>query len=224
MEFLQKGLQNLSIQFLPFLIAVIVHEWGHGRMALKWGDTTARDEGRLTFDPIPHIDVIGTVVLPAMMFMTGSSFLFGWAKPVPIDPRRFTKYRPGLFWVSVAGVLMNSVVATLSAAIYIGARIWIPQSSPYYDPVSQMAMFSITINYALAVFNLLPIPPLDGSKVVESFLSYQAMQKYEQFARFGFLILLALMFTGALSILSIPIYFLSEITVRLVGALFYAFL
>jgi Zn-dependent protease len=87
-----------------------------------------------------------------------------------------------------------------------------------------MAMFSITINYALAVFNLLPIPPLDGSKVVESFLSYQAMQKYEQFARFGFLILLALMFTGALSILSIPIYFLSEITVRLVGALFYVFL
>ena len=224
MDLIQKGLQNLSIQFLPFLIAVIVHEWGHGRMALAWGDGTAKEQGRLTLDPIPHIDILGTLILPAVMFMTGSHFLFGWAKPVPINPRRFSKYRPGLFWVSVAGVLMNSAVATLSAAIYVAARIWLPEKSPYFDPVTQMAMFSITINYALAVFNLLPIPPLDGSKVVESFLSYTAMQKYEQIARYGGFILLALMFTGALSILSVPIFFLSELTVRLVGALFYVFL
>ena len=95
---LQEGLQRLGYQFVPFLLAVVGHEFGHGLMAYYWGDHTAEDSGRLTLNPIPHLDPIGTVLFPIINMVSGIPILFGWAKPVPIDPKRFTKFRPGLFW------------------------------------------------------------------------------------------------------------------------------
>src|SRR5688572_20553742 len=98
----QEGLQRLGYQFVPFLLAVVGHEFGHGLVAYWWGDKTAQEAGRLTLNPIPHLDPIGTVAFPMINMVAGFPIMFGWAKPVPIDPRRFSKFRPGLFWVSVA--------------------------------------------------------------------------------------------------------------------------
>jgi Zn-dependent protease len=97
------NIQDLSIQFVPFMMAVIFHEFAHGYIANKWGDPTAKDSGRLTLNPIPHIDLIGTIVFPIIIMVTGLNVLFGWAKPVPINPTRFRKYRPGLFLGVVCG-------------------------------------------------------------------------------------------------------------------------
>src|SRR5690349_5324321 len=107
MESLDVNIQRLAIQFVPFLMAVVFHEFAHGFVAHTWGDDTAKDSGRLTLNPTPHMDLFGTLIFPIIFMLSGSSVLFGWAKPVPINPTRFRKYRPGLFWVSCAGVLMN---------------------------------------------------------------------------------------------------------------------
>src|SRR5450756_2573503 len=111
MDGLQEGIQRLGYQFVPFLLAVVGHEFGHGLMAYYWGDHTAKDDGRLTLNPIPHIDMVGTIIFPIINMLSGINMLIGWAKPVPIDPRRFRKYRPGLFWVAVAGPLSNFIMA-----------------------------------------------------------------------------------------------------------------
>lgn len=214
-----EGLRKLSIQLVPFMMAVVFHEFAHGWVANRWGDPTAKDEGRLTLNPVPHIDPIGTLLFPIINMVAGINLLIGWAKPVPINPSRFRKYRPGLFWVSIAGVSMNFILAMFSAALYCALRVWAPDFY-FSEPLQDMAISGLTINYALGIFNLIPIPPLDGSKIVESFLSYNATRKYEKLAQYSFFILIALMFTGALSILSVPIRFMAEITLYGMATLF----
>ncbi|MFN7685398.1 MAG: site-2 protease family protein [Oligoflexia bacterium] len=205
------SIQRLALQIVPFFMAVIFHEVAHGWVANQWGDSTAKDQGRLTFNPMPHLDVVGTVILPVLMMSTGSGLLFGWAKPVPIDPSRFRKFRPGLFWVSAAGPLMNFLLATVSAFGFALMNRFLPESFSLSEPLVGMAYISVSLNFSLGIFNLLPIPPLDGSKIIESFLSYTALRKYEALAQYGFWILLALLMTGALSILSSPITFLTRL-------------
>jgi Zn-dependent protease len=205
------SIQRLALQIVPFFMAVIFHEVAHGWVANQWGDSTAKDQGRLTFNPMPHLDVVGTVILPVLMMSTGSGLLFGWAKPVPIDPSRFRKFRPGLFWVSAAGPLMNFLLATVSAFGFALMNRFLPESFSLSEPLVGMAYISVSLNFSLGIFNLLPIPPLDGSKIIESFLSYTALRKYEALAQYGFWILLALLMTGALSILSGPITFLTRL-------------
>ena len=217
----EEGFRTLSIQFVPFVMAVVFHEYAHGWVANRWGDPTARDQGRITLNPIPHMDLIGTIVFPIIMMVTGMHLLFGWAKPVPINPARFRKYRPGLFWVSIAGVGMNCILAVISAALFCSIRLWMPTDFFLTEPLMGMCLASVTVNYALAVFNLIPIPPLDGSKVVQSFLSLKATRRYESMARFSTLILLALIWTGATSILSYPILFFRNITLYGMAALFH---
>src|SRR3954470_13356393 len=102
-----ENIQSLSIQFVPFVMAVVFHEYAHGFIANRWGDNTAKAAGRLTLNPVPHIDVLGTLIFPIVNMLSGMSLLFGWARPVPINPSRFRKYRAGLFWVSIAGPGMN---------------------------------------------------------------------------------------------------------------------
>ncbi len=211
----------LSIQLVPFIMAVVFHEYAHGYVAKTWGDTTAKDAGRLTLNPIPHMDLMGTVVFPVIMMLSGINILFGWAKPVPINPTRFKKYRHGLFWVSLAGPGMNFLLAVLSAAVFCGIRLWVPQTFYLYEPLIGMAYVSVSLNYALGIFNLIPLPPLDGSKMVESFLSYQATRKYESISRFSLLILLGLMFTGAFSVIAYPITYCSDLTLSLMAYLFH---
>ncbi len=212
MEQVGQIIQRLSIQIIPFLMAVVFHEFAHGFIAHRWGDSTAKDQGRLTLNPIPHMDPLGTVFFPLIMMATGTGLLFGWAKPVPINPSRFKKFRPGLFWVSLAGPGMNFLLATLSAFGFVGLQIWMSPEFYLFEPLVAMAYVSVSLNFALGIFNLIPLPPLDGSKIVESFLPYTAMQKYEAVARYSFFILMGLMLTGAFSILSVPIAFFTKLT------------
>jgi Zn-dependent protease len=213
------NIQRLALQIVPFFMAVIFHEVAHGWVANRWGDSTAKDYGRLTFNPVPHMDLMGTVILPIVMMVSGSGILFGWAKPVPIDPSRFKKFRPGLFWVSAAGPIMNFILAGFSALGFALMNKYLPESFSLAEPLTGMAYISVSLNFSLGIFNLLPIPPLDGSKIIESFLPYNALRQYEQFAQYSFWILLALLMTGALSILSGPILFLSKLFLGLAVAL-----
>lgn len=215
------SIQRMALQIVPFFMAVIFHEVAHGWVANRWGDSTAKDYGRLTLNPVPHMDLMGTVILPIMMMSMGTGVLFGWAKPVPIDPSRFKKFRPGLFWVSVAGPMMNFILAAVSAFAFALLNKYMPENFYLTEPLTGMAYISVSLNFSLGIFNLLPIPPLDGSKIIESFLPYNALRKYEQFAQYSFWILMALLLTGALSILSGPIMFFTKlclgIAVRVVG-------
>lgn len=215
MEPFAEGLQRLGYQFVPFLLAVVGHEVGHGMMANFWGDTTAKDQGRLTLNPIPHLDYVGTLLFPIINMVSGVNLLFGWAKPVPIDPRRFRKFRPGLFWVAMAGPLSNFILAFLCAFVLCLMVRYVNPNFSLFKELSTMLEVGVFINYGLGFFNLLPIPPLDGSKVIESMLPYPAMQKYEQFAKYSIFILLALMFTGAIQFLNGPIVFLATSTLKI---------
>lgn len=217
---LSRNIQILSIQFVPFVMAVVFHEVAHGFIALKWGDQTAQKEGRLTLNPIPHMDPIGTVLFPLINMLTGTSFLFGWARPVPINPSRFRKYRPGLFWVSLAGPGMNFILAFISAITFHAIRAWMPAQFYLYEPFMAMAYVSVSLNFALAIFNLIPLPPLDGSKIIEAFLPYHAAQKYEALSQYSFFILMALLLSGAFTILSYPIGFCTNVTLFLTDRLF----
>jgi Zn-dependent protease len=215
-----QNIQLLSIQMVPFIMAVVFHEVAHGWVANKWGDTTAKDAGRLTLNPIPHLDPIGTVLFPMINMLFGFNALIGWAKPVPIDPRRFKKYRPGLFWVSFAGPGMNVLLAVLSAAVLCAIARFVPRDFYLFEPLLQMANVSILLNFWLAAFNMIPLPPLDGSKIVESFLSYEATRKYESISQYSFLILMGLLLSGALGFLSGPIFAAKTFTLNTMATLF----
>jgi len=215
-----ERMQLLSIQLVPFIMAVVSHEYAHGWVAHKWGDKTAAQQGRLTLNPIPHLDPIGTVLFPIINMLSGINLLFGWARPVPIDPRNFKKYRPGLFWVSLAGPGMNFTLAILSSIVFYICQLWIPHDFYLFEPLVNMAYVSVSLNYALGIFNLLPMPPLDGSKIIESLLPYEAARKFESFAQYSFFILMALLLTGVLNYLSYPIRFFTNLTLVGVGYCF----
>lgn len=217
---ISERIQMLSIQLVPFIMAVVFHEFAHGFVANQWGDNTAKSQGRLTLNPIPHMDPLGTVLFPMINMLTGMNILFGWAKPVPINPARFRKYKQGMFWVSVAGPGMNFILAVLSAFAFCAIEAWAPKTFYLYDPLLAMTYVSVSLNFALGIFNLIPLPPLDGSKVVEIFLPYELSRKYQALAQYSFFILMGLLMTGALSVLAVPIRFCTHLTFFLVGSLF----
>jgi Zn-dependent protease len=188
----------LAISVIILLFSVIVHEVMHGLVALKFGDTTAQKMGRLTLNPIPHIDPVGTILLPALMIITGSPILFGWAKPVPVNPLNFSNLRKGELMVSAAGILSNFSLAILAVVIYHILNA-LPQTFP--SAVGALLQFTIMINLILGIFNLLPIPPLDGSKILLSQLPYNLAKEFQKIEPYGFLILLILLFTGLLGII-----------------------
>jgi Zn-dependent protease len=221
MSSFQEGLQRLGYQFVPFLLAVVGHEFGHGFMANLWGDKTAQESGRLTLNPIPHIDPIGTLLFPIINMFTGMSLLFGWAKPVPIDPRRFTNYRKGLFFVAIAGPMSNFIMAFGCAFSLCAMARYVSPDFIFFKEFATMLEIGVFINYGLGFFNLIPLPPLDGSKMVEAFLSYNQMQQYEKLGKYSFFILIALLLTGAISVLNKPIMFLADITLAIASNVFH---
>lgn len=187
-------IQKLSLAVPGFLLAIVFHEFGHAWVALMYGDDTAKMQGRLSLNPAVHYDLVGTIIFPIIGIMIGG-VPFGWAKPVPIDPRRFRNMKSGIFWVSFAGPAANILLMILSAFFY--ALIYTKVSGTFYLKTSFLGMleYSVFINILLAVFNLIPFPPLDGSKMVSPFLDYNTARKYEELQRYSFVFILILWFT-----------------------------
>ena len=181
----------LALSIIILLFSVILHEVMHGLVALNFGDRTAERAGRLTLNPIPHIDLFGTILLPALLIFTGSPILFGWAKPVPVNPLNFSNIRRGELFVSAAGILANFGLAAIAAIIYHILN-GLPQQFPYL--IGALLRFTVTINLVLGVFNLFPIPPLDGSKILASLLPAQMARSYLAIEQYGIFILFALLF------------------------------
>lgn len=198
----------LAISIVILLFSVIVHEVMHGYVALMFGDHTAENAGRLTLNPIPHIDPVGTVLLPfifiVLPLITGvhPGFFIGWAKPVPINPLNFTDIRKGELAVSLAGIGANLALAIIGAVGY--------HLTPAIPLLQAIFQFTVMINLMLGIFNLLPIPPLDGSKVLLTLLPYNMAREYERLSSYGIYILLILLYLGVINIvltlILIPLY------------------
>jgi Zn-dependent protease len=190
-----------QLYILPILLfSVIVHELAHGWMALKLGDPTAKDMGRLTFNPIPHIDPVGSIIIPMLsIFLAGRVFI-AWAKPVPVNPLNFSSYRRDNILVSIVGPLSNVVLSFVSTVAFILLARVAPELSMSNEIVGEalgflLKMFyrGITLNMALAVFNMIPVPPLDGSHVLASLLPDKISQKFQSIGFIGIFIILILM-------------------------------
>lgn len=201
-------IQKIAIWALPVLLAIIVHEVSHGWVAKLLGDRTAYALGRLTLNPFKHVDLIGTIIVPLLCLLVGS-FVFGWAKPVPINPRNFKKFKRDTALVAVAGPASNFIMA-IAWAIFIKILIMLFANTPLSLVkffMIQMGYAGISINLLLMILNLVPIPPLDGSRVVSSVLPYGLLKYYEGIERYGFIILIALMYTNILGlIIGAPFY------------------
>jgi len=192
-------IQTICIYALPVLFAIVVHEVAHGWMASKFGDKTALLLGRLTLNPLKHIDLFGTIIIPLVLLMTGSGFIFGWAKPVPINPRNFRNPTKAMPWVAAAGPLANLIMALLWAIIAKGGLLLLHQQLSFALPIVLMGRIGIDINLVLMLLNLIPIPPLDGSRILMAFLPKQAQYRYARLEPYGLILVLILLMTGLLS-------------------------
>ncbi len=192
--------KRFSVAVIPALLGIILHEVAHGYVAAKRGDPTAKMMGRLTLNPLPHIDPMGLLVF--VMTSLSGLFVFGWAKPVPVDPRYFKNPKKDMMWVSLAGPLTNLILAFIFALLLrvlvevMPIAVWKDNAS--YVFFILMLQTGIIINCGLCWLNLLPIPPLDGSKVLAYFLPSQMAWKYMSAGRYGFIILILLLATGLL--------------------------
>ena len=184
------------LSVLPVLIfSIVVHEVAHAWVALKEGDDTAQSLGRITLNPLSHLDPIGSFVVPVALFFLPGGFIFGWAKPVPIEPRKFRDFRMGDIRVSLAGIVSNLILAvafTLLVVVFIKLQGVFPLGESTLGFLIQGARFGVLINLILAIFNLVPIPPLDGSRVVYHFLPRAWRATYQQAGRYGILVLIGL--------------------------------
>ncbi len=209
MDSLPNFLHTLSYMLVPLLSAVVLHEYAHGWVANFFGDQTAKTLGRLTVNPLPHIDPFGSIIVPLLLLMAPGGFVFGWAKPVPINPSQLHNPRRDMAFVAVAGPLMNLFLAMVSALL-LGLFLsidptlqeqWPPQPGVEHRqdllgmilvPLTAMALFSLVINTLLFTFNLLPIPPLDGSRVLRSLLPPAGASLLNRLEPYGMFIILGL--------------------------------
>lgn len=196
-------IQRIAVGAPGFLAAIVFHEAAHALMALRFGDSTAKEQGRLSLNPMVHYDLIGTVIFPLIGALVGG-VMFGWAKPVPVNPSRFKKVNKGIFWVSFAGPLANVVLAIISAFLLAIFLTQIPKGFFFYEVFVQMLYTSLIINIVIAVFNLIPFPPLDGSKMVSTFLDYETAQKYDNLQQYSFVFILILWMTPIFSWVLLP--------------------
>ncbi|MEK6692453.1 MAG: site-2 protease family protein [Nitrospirota bacterium] len=206
-------LKGLSVAAIPLLLAIIFHEIAHGWVANRLGDPTAKQMGRLTINPVAHIDIFGTVIMPIILFVfSNGNFSFGYAKPVPVNPFNLRNPKRDMAIVSFAGPATNIILAAISilfALIVAALRIspLLPQflSSTLLVPISQMLSFSVTINIFLAAFNLIPIPPLDGGRVLTGLLPDRYAYSFSKIEPYGFMILFMLIILGITDYFVIPV-------------------
>ncbi|MEX1185630.1 MAG: site-2 protease family protein [Gemmatimonadaceae bacterium] len=201
------------------LFSMVAHEYAHGYAALRQGDPTAYQLGRLTWNPLKHIDPFLTIILPILTFIT-AGVMFGGAKPVPVNPRNYRNFKRGDIIVSLAGVVTNLVLA--AAAVLVVALIGlagrgIPALAPWASILQLMLIYGILINLVLAFFNMIPIPPLDGSHVAKYLLPPAWALRYEQFGRYGLIALMLIIMLGGgiMRGFFMPIFFLHTAAVRL---------
>ena len=207
---------KVAMGYIPFLLALTVHEFAHAIVAKWHGDNTAEMMGRVSLNPAVHIDPIGTVLLPLSNIVFGIPIPFGWAKPVPFNPRNLKDVKNGTFWISFAGPLSNLIMALLSTVLLaIAFRVGVPEG---YDKAvfTMLAMF-IRINLLLAVFNMIPIHPLDGGKVLARFLPARVNYFLEQNQQHSFWILMFLAISGGLVVISYPVNYMFQVLLMLAG-------
>ena len=217
-------LRQLVLGIVPLLFAVMFHEVAHGVVALRLGDDTALRAGRLTLNPLPHIDPFGTVVLPALLAWAGAP-VFGYARPVPVNYANLREpRRRGMVLVALAGPLTNIVLAVASAVVFRGLNqhlqaldaetegLSLQMATSVFVPLAQMAAYSVFINVGLAVFNLIPIPPLDGGRVLTGVLPLTYARIVASLEPYGMFILMALLMTGSIgAIIHAPVRLLLRV-------------
>jgi Zn-dependent protease len=210
----EQLIPQLVIYMVVLLLAISAHEAAHAWMSYKFGDDTARLLGRVTLNPLAHTDPIGTLLIPIVGFIVAASggnfFLIGWGKPTPVNPLRWRQKDLANVMVSIAGILANLILAIIGFTIIkvlVVKGLWSSMSEGFGEPIKLFLYFLLTMNVSLAVFNLLPFPPLDGSKVLETFLP-DSMQPVMAFLeQYGYLLLLALMYMGVFSLIITPVLY-----------------
>ncbi|MEW6444099.1 MAG: site-2 protease family protein [bacterium] len=200
------NLQELAVVVPPLLLAVTFHEAMHGYVAYRLGDPTAKYMGRLTLNPLAHIDPFGTILIPGLLFLTNAPFLFGWAKPVPVNFGRLRNPKNDMAWVALSGPLTNLTLAAVSALLY---RLLLLAGAPGEGPFSivsffvYMAEFSVRFNVLLAIFNLIPVPPLDGGRILVGVLPRDQAEAVARVEPFGMYVLVILIFLNPFGIMGI---------------------
>ncbi len=213
---IESLIQTIAVAALPVIFAITLHEAAHGYAARHFGDQTAWLAGRISLNPLRHIDLLGTIVIPVMILLvSGGEFLFGYAKPVPVDFGRLRHPKRDMLWVAAAGPAANLVMALGWACLLKLA--WVMPGNAFTVPLSEMGKIGITVNVVLMVLNLLPLPPLDGGRIAVSLLPSGLAWRFAQLERWGFPILLVLLFSGILGAIMTPLVVL---VARLIEAIF----
>ncbi len=192
---------DTALSLVTFIIAIGVHEAAHALVAYRLGDTTARSAGRLTLNPLAHIDPFGTIVLPALLVLTGFPVVFGWAKPVPVNPLNFESPRKGMMMTSAAGPAANFITACIFGFIF---RSFLSAGGDLPRILVMFCLYAVFLNVVIGIFNLIPVPPFDGSGILAGILPPGTAAAYLRFSRYGFLAVAALLYLGLFEKIIMP--------------------